>query len=194
VQAGSQHKDNLDEMSRFWPEGSIHVFEPNPALFEELRAHVERWNMKIALYPFDLSDVNGNALFYTDDQGINPRAGSLLQAADPWKWYYKDSCIFSVPCLNLEEWASMQNISAIDLLWLNTGGTELQILKSITHLLPAIQILVLETHDREFRIGTGLYPKVRHFLEEMNFVQIQHWRILHFQGIAVFIKAGFVLP
>jgi FkbM family methyltransferase len=192
VQAGSHHKNNLSEMSYFWPAGSIHVFEPNPLLFAELKQFLEHCRLHIHLYPVALSDVSGNALFYTDSQGANPKAGSLLPASDPWKWYYKETSVFSVPCICLEEWAAEHHIRSIDLLWLNTGGTELRILKSISSLLPTVQILVLETYDQEFRSGTSLYPEVRKFLESMGFVQIQRWNVPHFQGMCIFVHPEFL--
>ena len=192
IQAGSHHKDTLNDMSFFWPEGSIHIFEPNPAIFEELKNHVRTWNFNMNLYPCALADNTEKRPFYFDHQGINPKAGSLLQAADAWKWYYKESSVISIECQNLEDWAKAKGISSIDFLWLNTGGTELSILLSIPHLLNSIQLLVVETHFQEFRLGTGLYSHLKDFLDRSGFEEIKHWKTPDFQGFAIFSKKGLV--
>lgn len=136
VEAGAFNGSDTKKMAIAWPEGTIHAFEPAPEIYKQLTDNTHTFN-NIHTYQYALSDSDNGALFYVAEKPSKPgratQAGSLHKPQDRLN---HSPIIFprtiEVPTITLESWMKKYNITdEIDLLWLDTQGHELPILKSI---------------------------------------------------------------
>ena len=126
-------------LSETWPEGTIHAFEPVPEIFALLEKNTQHLS-NVKRYPYALSDSNGTATFYVSSKpkfGNNPfQAGSLLKPKERLKFSdveYKST--IEVSTITLDSWAEQNHIHAIDFLWLDMQGYELNVLKEAPRIL-----------------------------------------------------------
>lgn len=186
---GGYYPDATQKMCYLWGAGEVYIFEANPKHFNMLKAepHLNWLNAKI--YPYALNDIEGKAPFYISDTLLDPWVGSLLPAAEEWKWYYNDASMITVDCVNLQEWADRKGIVA-DFIWLNIGGAELRVLKSSPRLVQNAKVILIETYDQKFREEIGLTEEVKRYLASHDFVMVHQWKIPRYQGYSLFMKRG----
>jgi len=189
---GGYYENATSKMSYLWPNGRIYIFEANPKHFEMLKEDRHLPYLNAEIFPYALDEAAGLLPFYISTNGTNPWMGSLLPAASQWNWYYTDDTQITVECKNLQEWAHAKNVQAVDFIWLNIGGAELRVLKSMPELIETVKVVLVETHDREFRQGMGLFDEVRSFLEQYDVKLIHQWMIPNYQGYSLFMKQGLV--
>jgi len=185
---GIHRGEHVAQMYNRWPKGQLYVFEPNPDVLKAFTPLLG-WFPKLKIFPYALSSVSGTFPFYLNSKKDNPFAGSLLKPLQDWLWYYGDT-IHWVQTKNLGQWAEENQIHAIDFLWLDIGGSELEVLRSSESFIFSTTAIFLETHMSVFREGTGLYNEVKQLLEMLGFEEIKHWWIQGFHGRALFIKKG----
>ncbi|MES2344609.1 MAG: FkbM family methyltransferase [Chlamydiota bacterium] len=189
IQAG-YYADATQKMGHLWPRGKLYIFEPNPKHFQQFKEK-HRYHPNVEIFPVALSKETGYAPFYIGPSVMNARIGSLLPATDEWKWYYSDAQKIIVECKNLQDWADAQGVDFVDFFWLDIGGMELDVLKSIPKLIKNISMMLVETHEKEFRQGIGLFKDVVSFLDEHDIELIHQWKTPGFQGYSLFMKRGF---
>src|SRR2546422_11653416 len=73
VEAGAHVGTDTLAMSRRWPDGHIHAFEPVPELFEQLHASVAR-QRNVTCYPLALSAATGGATMYVSGGASDARS------------------------------------------------------------------------------------------------------------------------
>jgi hypothetical protein len=74
-----------------------------------------------------------------------------------------------VECTTLDEWAKLNNIEKVDLLWLDMQGHELNALKAGSIVLEKVQAIYTEVNLKEVYDGAPLYSELREWLEQRNF-------------------------
>lgn len=187
VAAGAHTEDGFRGFAQHWTGGKVIVFEPNPELFAAVESASRAFGNTQVL-PYALDATTHVAPFYITYQIRNRRIGSLLPSKEAHRWYYRDDRVIETQCVNLEEWAAVQNIDHVDLLWLNLGGNEFRVLQSIPNLLHTVQIIYVETYFQEFREGNGLFSDLEEYLNGFGFMVHKHVFNPDYQGAAVFIK------
>jgi FkbM family methyltransferase len=188
IQAG-YYPDSLQKMFHLWPAGRFHIFEPNPEHFQQLKK-MQHYYPNAEIFPLALAEMSGLAPFYVGTSLTNSRIGSLLPSKEEWKWHYTDTWKIMVECRNLQEWARAQGIQTVDFIWLDMGGMELAVLKTIPHLIEHAKVVLLETYEKEFRCGMGLFEDVVHFLDQRGLELIHQWKVPGYQGYSLFMKQG----
>lgn len=169
IDCGAHDGSDTVELIRLFKTASIHSFEPVDALFEKLKAHTVRFQ-NIHTYKLALSNTNGWSEFHISE-GESDGSSSLLPPLEHLKDHpaTKFNTIIKVKTITLDDWAKEQNISNVDLLWLDMQGFELNMLKASSHILKTVKVIHTEVSTRETYKGVPQYATYRKFLEQQGF-------------------------
>lgn len=173
VEAGAFDGNDTKKMALQWPKGIIHAFEPVPEIYERLLKNTNMF-ANIVHYPVALSDHTATAQFYISERpsrpGVASQAGSLYK---PKERLTRSPLIFpriiTVPTITLDQWAHENNVSKIDLLWLDTQGHELAILQAAPHMIKNINVVFAEVSFIESYEGQPRYEDVVAWMGEHGF-------------------------
>jgi FkbM family methyltransferase len=127
----------------------------------------------IHCYKLALGNQNGVQFFYVSE-GASDASSSLLEPQDHLT-DHPDTAFnnkIEVQTVTLDDWANQNNITKIDLLWLDMQGFELAMLKASKHILKSVSAIHTEVSTKETYKGVGLYKDYRAFLEEQGFTAV----------------------
>jgi FkbM family methyltransferase len=190
-EAGGHYGNETVSFAKRWPKGTIISFEPNPHAFELFLQKTQGYP-NIHGFQLAVSDYEGTALLHvcygtTGDNPIYEGASSLLVPSEFMKIHYQGPKV-EVPCVVLDDWCRKNDIAALDFMWLDLEGLELQVLKSSPKILETVKAIYTETNFMEFRKGMTQYRDLKKFLEESGFRLVSHWYLEGLQGDALFVK------
>lgn len=176
VEAGAYDGRDTQKMAAQWPQCTIHAFEPLPEIYERLEANTVHLS-QVHRYPLALSDHDGTALFYISERptrpGVASQAGSLHK---PKQRLLKSPLIFprtaSVNTITLDTWATQNNITTIDLMWLDTQGHELAILQNAPRMLEYVKVVLAEVSFIESYEGQPQYEDVVAWMADHGFEHV----------------------
>ncbi|MBS1596764.1 MAG: FkbM family methyltransferase [Bacteroidetes bacterium] len=168
IDCGAHDGTDSVELSRIIG-GTIHAFEPVSEIFQRLKKNTVAYK-SIHCYQFALSDNNGVGLFYVSE-GNSDASSSLLEPKEhlvdhPDTRFNKK---IEVPMLTLDDWAKQNNISKIDMLWLDMQGFELNMLKASQKMLSTVKVIHTEVSLKETYKDVPQYQEYRTFLESKGF-------------------------
>jgi FkbM family methyltransferase len=173
IEAGAFDGRDTKKFLYYWPNSTIHAFEPVPAIFKKLELNTVGCP-QIKRYPMALSTINGTASFYIAEKPTNPgiptQAGSLLSPKErlnhsPIQFPYT----IQVPTITLDTWAHQQQVTHIDMLWLDLQGHELSVMRASPHIFATVKIIHTEVSFIESYANQPQYPEVRAWLEDQGF-------------------------
>lgn len=175
VEAGAYDGKNTIQMATQWPHGTIHAFEPVPAMAERL-VYNTRHISNIVVHPYALSERNGTELFYVMHKKRAPhqpsQTGSLLEPQDAMHPRMVRGQTIEVTTCTLDTWAADNQITHIDLLWLDTQGTELTILEHAPTMLSHTRVIHIEVNFVQRYANQPTSDEVMAFLTNHNFTFI----------------------
>jgi FkbM family methyltransferase len=195
IEAGAFTGGDTQRLSSFWPQATIHAFEPVPDIFALLKTNVSSLH-NVHCHPMGLSDTTGTAQFYVSESPKKPgapfQAGSLLKPKERLKLspvqYNKT---ITINAITLDDWAQQNNIPHVDFAWLDMQGYELNVLKASPRMLATLKVIYTEVEFVEAYENQYMYHDVRTWLEAQGFIMIARdfsdnpdW----FYGNAVFVK------
>ena len=176
VEAGAYDGRDTQKMVAQWPQCQHHAFEPLPEIYERLEKNTMHLP-QVHRYPFALSGHNGTALFYISERpckpGVASQAGSLHA---PKERLEHSPLIFprttEVKTITLDKWANENAIQAIDLLWLDTQGHELEILQAAPKMLQNVKVVLAEVSFIESYEGQPKYQEVVEWMTSHGFEHV----------------------
>jgi len=167
IEAGAHQGRNTIEMSNFWPDAIIHAFEPTE-IYEQLVQNTEAYP-NIYTYNQALDIVSTSKKMYACI-GKYTQLSSLYKPTEYFtknpKFAFKE---ITISTITLDKWAEHNKISEIDLIWLDTQGAELNILKGGPEILKKVKLLFLEANMVERYEDAPLYNELKDWLLEHNF-------------------------
>src|SRR6266853_3671287 len=169
VEAGAHLGLDTLAMSRRWPDGHIHAFEPVPELFEQLSARVAR-HRNVTCYPVALGAAVGTANMYVSGGASN--ASSSLSRPKGHLTDHPDVTFpreIAVQTTTLDAWANASHVSHVDLLWLDMQGHELAAIKAAPGILQTVRAICTEVYLKESYTGVLLYAEAREYLQYRRF-------------------------
>lgn len=177
VEAGAYDGNDTLLMAKLWPDSQIHAFEPIPDIYLRLYNNVKKNKKRsqITCHPYALGNSTGKAKMFVSYVSAEQFASSSLLApkehlkAYPYVSFPKT---LEVQVFTLDEWARQNNISHVDFLWLDMQGSELDMLKASTEILPTVRVIYTEVSHKEMYKGIALYEQVKEWLETRGFVAI----------------------
>ena len=168
IEAGAHKGRDTVKMAKLWPNGTIHSFEPVPALFAELRQATANYP-HVTCYPFALSNKESETTLYVSS-GASTAASSLLE---PYTYRTERPEVEFAPLLvrttTLDAWAKTHTIPAIDFLWLDMQGGELTALEGAQSLISQVTALVIEANLTERFKGAPSYGHILYWAQCHSF-------------------------
>lgn len=176
IEAGAFDGTDTIRISKQWPEGTIHAFEPVPSLYATLTKNTVAYPT-IHCYEVALSDRNGTAPLYVAEKQNKPGTPSQASSLLPPKERLEHSPIIfpstiQIPTITLDTWAEQHHISHIDFAWLDIQGKELAVLQASPRMCKTLKVIYLEVSFIESYAGQPLYPDVTQWLTAQGFEEI----------------------
>lgn len=169
VDCGAHDGSDSVALAKLFKAGTIHCFEPVTELYARLLENTRPY-AGIKSYPLALADINGTMDFYISN-GASDASSSLLKPKEHLKdhpdTYFANTV--TVATSTLDDWAQVNGIKKVDMLWLDMQGFELNMLKESKVILETVTIIHTEVSTRETYKGVGQYNEYRSFLEEKGF-------------------------
>lgn len=172
VEIGAHVGSDTVEFATLFRDGDIYAIEPVPDNFERLNFKLKNFN-NVKAFQFAISDdvSEGRQEMYLCSNGCS---GSLLKPKEHLE-YFPDATFdenLSVPTKSFLNFISENNLSHIDLLWIDVQGMELRILKSLADSISKIHLIYTEVSNKEFYEGGAQYVELKEYLEKNNFQTI----------------------
>ncbi len=169
VDAGAHVGSDTIVMSRLWPQGTIHAFEPVPGLFQKLTDNTTGLP-NVHRYPLALGSEVGTAEMFVSGGGSDA-SSSLLPPKEVLQINPHVSFLecLAVQTSTLDIWAQENGVPAVDFLWLDMQGAELAMLKAAPQSLSSVRLIHLEVSLMEIYKNNPLYSEVRAWLEAQGF-------------------------
>ena len=169
LEAGAHVGKDTERMSRMWPKGEMHAFEPNPKMYKKLKGRVKKRRLKnVSLYDMALSSKTGFCEFWVSNS--YPGSSSLLEREINPGIYEKNFLL--VKCITIDDWVEQNNIKRIDFMWLDMEGYELFALKSSLNILSTVKVIHIEVNFREYWKNMPMYEEVKTWIEKQGFIEI----------------------
>lgn len=136
---------------------SIHVFEPDPEMFDVLKDRFQSYS-HVNLINAACSDKSGVTTFYVTPNRVSSSLGivsTLTHDEDHPQREYRE---IQVNTINLLDYLKDNNIEHIDLYYSDAQGSDLNILKTISEYIEDKKIdeLFIETHGNNKTLYDGL--------------------------------------
>lgn len=168
VDVGANIGQTAERLKTAWPQSQLHCIEPLPEQFQILCENNKRFNNTFE-YNFALDSENGEKNFYVNKHQVmlsglyelneNSKDSIAINNPEPSHSNFLDSETITVTCKTLDTWAVENNVSRIDLLKMDTQGSEPNILSGGTNILKSTKVIVSEL------IFYDLYKKKNSFYE-----------------------------
>jgi FkbM family methyltransferase len=164
---GSRDLEQSIEFSEIFPLSKIYSFEPNP---EQAKLCKERSND----YPtieFDgvaLTNIVGELTFYNTARSTNVGASSLLK---PQRYSYTE---VTVPAIRLDVWMKENSVDSVDILWMDTQGTEMLVLQGMGDFLNTVKYIHCEACPVPYYDGHIVKDELERFLHDNGFETVFH--------------------
>ncbi len=177
AEAGASNGHDTVMLASHFQKAKIFSFEPVAESFGVLQKRIVPFS-NVTIFNCALGNITGQTIMYLSripnkEKGLGRSSSSLLQPYQHDK-YSKSGKVFdeikTVPIITLDDWGKQYGIDAIDFIWLDTQGTELQILKAAPLLLSKLQAIYLEVEFVEAYKGQNLFNETKMFLEKNGFV------------------------
>lgn len=178
---GSRDLEESIFFKKIYPNAKVYAFEPNPE--QELICSEKAKLNKINFYNLAMSDsVQKHDFYAIQKDGPNPNIGAsaLSYFSEDQLKFWKEVSPQSQPStkkyeintITLDYFCAQNSIDEIDILWMDVQGWEKQVLIGGLKMLSKIKLIYTELSFKEFYEKTSLYPDVKEFLEEHNFLEI----------------------
>jgi FkbM family methyltransferase len=184
LEAGGNNGEDTRRMKTVWPNAIVHVFEPLPSSFKKMIDNTKDLS-SVFCYNAALTTYSGKTNFYID---IPNNAASSIGYPVEFNEDEFDKDPIEVPCTTINQWASINNVSKIDFLWLDMEGHELYALKYSSDVLKTVKAIFTEVNIVPVRKGSCLYVDLKNFLEAEGFVEVFKKMANHRFGDALFIR------
>jgi len=186
IEAGAHKGRDALKFHAQWPESTLYCFEPVPHLFKQLKEATQHIP-SIHCFNLALNDKKGAAVFY-ESVGKIDAASSLFE---PDEYFKEKPIVFNqieVNTITLDQWAQNQNVTHVDLMWLDLQGAELSALKGAISLLPCVKAIHTEVNLIERYKGAPLYDELKLWLESQGFYVAAEALYKITWGNALFLK------
>lgn len=189
--------------AQWFPNSSVHAFEPISTNFETIKDNIEEASC-LNVFPQNiaLSNESGEAEFHvsSDDRKTNEnwdagnKSSSLLKPKDhvaiyPW---CKFDDVQKVKTLTLLDYCKNNNLRSIDFMHLDVQGAEQMVLNGAGLMINEIKMIWSEVGYFELYDGQLLQKEMVKYMEQLGFVSLKEdYRKI--SGDQLFIKKDFLI-
>lgn len=147
----------------------IYAFEAVEDVYAKLLINTSNIS-NISCFNLALNSYDGTADFFVSS-GSSDGSSSLLKPKehinDHPDVYFKK--INKVACRKLDTWAAENDITKVDMLWLDMQGAEQQMLSASSKILETVKVIHSEVSIKETYEGVICYKGYRKFLKDRGF-------------------------
>lgn len=174
VEAGAHDGTNTLEMAEFWPNATIHAFEPVPSAVARVAERIGFLGPRVQCHPCGLGPYNGDIEMHLSGDGSahSCQASSMLAptAAQIEEFpMIQFGLRQTVPMRTLDSWAESNGVTRVDFMWLDMQGYELRALDGAQQVMLGTSAIHMEISNVRLYDGTPLYPEVKARLAEWGF-------------------------
>lgn len=177
-------------LARAFPSAKVYAFEANPTYFGiSLKNNI--FPDRVTVYNKAVSDKDGTIDFYLTRGNIG--ASSILKPID-WIPHTSDGAVnkITVESTRLDTWAQQNNISKIDVMWMDAQGSELLCLHGLGSYISDVRMIQSEVGVKAYYEGHTLHPEIHDYLTQHGFEMIfQHHDWSHEDNV-VYINKKFI--
>lgn len=194
LEAGAYDGNETVAMAKFFPQASIHAFEPIPYLYNKLQKNAQQCPTQIHTYDYALSDKHEITTMYVSEEPDAPNIPSMSSSLLPPKEHLNYSTAqfkkeILVPAITIDAWAQQYAIEKVDFLWLDMQGYELPALKASSHILKTVKVILTEVEFVEAYAGQYLFNDVKIWLEQQGFTMVaNNFGTYSWFGDALFVR------
>ncbi len=191
IEAGAFDGQDTKRFLATWPNCKIFAFEPVPNLAEGLLKLFDGEERVSVIEKSVVGGISREVTMYTFQSDSAPNgSSSILQ---PTGHLDRQPTIdlaktIKVTGVTLDDWAESHGVGAVDILWLDLQGAELDVLRSSTSLLRRTRIVHVEISDEPLYLGAAVKQEVIDFLHTKGF-RLMLIRQLGISGNALFVKS-----
>ncbi len=92
-----------------------------------------------------------------------------------------------VEATTLDDWATSNDVTRVDVLWLDLQGAEIQVLQRAHKVLESVSMIHIEVNRMPLYDGCATYKEVRTFMKEHGFKEVAR-RAPIGSGNAIYVK------
>ncbi len=175
---GSLHALESVEFAKEFKNAKIFTFEANPVSYEFCLLNTKNYP-SVTVTNEAVNDFDGSCKFYPIDKDKtittwedgNLGASSLYRANGSYDHIEKYvQYEIEVPCTRLDTFCKKNNLTKIDIIWMDLQGAELKALQSLGQLLETVQIIHTELEIKPMYEDQCLFDEVYNFLLDNGFV------------------------
>ncbi len=176
LEAGAHDGRDTLLLASAFPGGCVYAFEPVLPSFYELKKRVAKLR-NVNIFNCALGEISGNSSMYISNYVSGAVAGksssSLLrpglhgQVSTTGKIFNETQI---VKVMTVDQWLLQQKNVVIDFAWLDTQGTELQILKASPNFLSNLKAIYTEVEFVEAYEKQPLFTHVKNWLLSKGFI------------------------
>lgn len=182
--------------NRLFPLAQIYTFECNPETLPYCRERVKHIK-NIKLIEAAVTDEDGPVSFYPIDTDKtttsiwpngNPGASSLLKASGNYpleKYIQKE---ITVQAITLVKFMEENNISKIDLMWMDIQGAELKALVGMGNKIKCLSAIHVEVEFSNIYKNQPQFKDIKKYLNQNGFLFIDFTNRNIYSGDAIFIR------
>lgn len=153
VDVGANVGQTANRLKKIWPNAELHCIEPLLDQYIELKKVSQNYT-NVHVYHHALGPINGPKEFYINKHQVmlssfyplneNSRDSIALNNPEPGHANFLDSEKTIVECCTLDTWAQANKVVHIDLLKLDTQGSEPEILENGKVILEHTDVVITE--------------------------------------------------
>jgi FkbM family methyltransferase len=141
----------------------IHIFEPNPIAFEQLKVNLKEFKDKIYLVNAACDTADGVSKFYVTKNLVSSSLGLPLDSANVADDVQN---VLLVQTINLLDYLKRNNVEYLNFLVIDAQGADLAILSTIKEMLDKqlVYQIMVETHSDTAKLYGGLNNRFSDFI------------------------------
>jgi FkbM family methyltransferase len=162
----------------------VYTFEPNEESYRNVLISTEN-NDNISVSNLAVSDFNGKSEFFITYENMG--GSSLLEPMLLNKTGHQNERT-EVNVVKLSDWCPQNNISSVDLMWMDTQGSELNIFKGMGDLLNTVKGIYVESSNIPYYHGAANKNDVIQYLSEYGLQLVYESYHDAYEGDFTFIR------
>lgn len=163
---------------------SVYTFEPNQESYNNVLISTEGIN-NISVHKLAVSDFNGTSDFFITYENMG--GSSLLEPKLLNKTGYQ-ICKTEVDVVKLSDWCPSNNVKSVDLMWMDTQGSELNIFKGMGDLLHGVKGVYVESSNIPYYHGAANKVDVIQYLSDYGLYLVHESYHDSYEGDFTFVR------
>jgi FkbM family methyltransferase len=198
---GSRFLEQTMEMSYIFPDAELYAFEPVPSSYniclDNKKQLAAEYQDRINVYNVAVGESNQEITFHeVDDTGSDHNVGAsskykfipgLNGSFFNKNWNQRE---IKVQQVTLDHWRQENNVGAIDLLWVDAQGGELDVFRGAVETLRDVKVILTEVGLEAYYQGQSLKPQIDEFLKAQGFRELENGfkQNFRYEGDTIYIK------